>query len=395
MSSLHSLIESYKPNHSLPQAFYTDQNIFDVEWEKIWSMLWLFAGNAAQIPNVGDYFTWKLKNESIVIIRGQDGKIFAHYNTCRHRGSLICLEEKGNAPRLVCPYHQWVFATDGRLLKARLMPSDFDVEANGLQAVHCEVINGFIFINLAKNPISIETMKKDFSPFLQTFMPEHSKVGHFASYTLRTNWKLVGENFRECYHCGPAHVEYCKVVVGANLLESASETLATKTPLWQSKGLATETIPFTDDTHHFAVRYPLRDGVTSYSLDGSKVAIPMGLHKDYDAGVLGMVAYPNFWMDAVSDYMWTMRLTAIDHKTTKIDLCWLVDKDAIEGEDYTKEKLAAFWKVTGEQDWALCENNFAGIESSAYRPGQFAPDEIDVAKYVEWYLGMMRIEGER
>ena len=147
---------------------------------------------------------------------------------------------------------------------------------------------------------------------------------------------------------------------------------------------------FENDSFHFAVRYPLRPGVVSYSLDGKAVATPMGEHKDFDAGVLGLVVYPNFWMDAVSDYMWIMLLTAVSPSLTYIDLAWLVDKVAKEGIDYTLDRLTDFWRITGEQDWELCENNFRGIESSHYQPGPYAPIEMDVVKFVDWYIERMR-----
>ena len=113
--------------------------IFDLEWKHIWKKYWLFAGTTAQIPKPGDYFIYTANNDSIIIIRGNNGEVYAHYNTCRHRGSLICLEEKGNAPKLICPYHQWVYDKDGSLLKSRLMPDDFDRSSFGLHPVHVQV----------------------------------------------------------------------------------------------------------------------------------------------------------------------------------------------------------------------------------------------------------------
>jgi Rieske 2Fe-2S family protein len=159
---------------------------------------------------------------------------------------------------------------------------------------------------------------------------------------------------------------------------------------WKKKGLAVDNIPFENGSFHFAIRYPLRPGVLSYSLDGKSVAIPMGDHNDFDAGVLGLVVYPGFWMDAVADYMWTMKVTALSPSRTAIDLTWLVDAKAREGVDYTIERLTDFWRITGEQDWKLCENNFAGIESSHYHPGPYAPVEADVAQFIEWYLERMQ-----
>lgn len=387
---IQSLVNGYRQGHSLEQPFYTHQQVFDFEWQHIWKKYWLFAGTTASIPRPGDYFVYTLHNDSIIIIRGNNGEVFAHYNTCRHRGSLICLEAKGHAPKLVCPYHQWVFEKDGTLFKARLMPDDFDKSEYGLHPVKIKVVGGFIFISLADNPPDSSDLEKDFNPFLKPFNVDKAKVAYQTTYTLRTNWKLVAENFRECYHCGPAHPEYCNAVIGANMKESADEVLAEKQVIWKNKGLATETVDFKYNSFHFAIRYPLRPGVESYSLDGKKVARPMGEHTDYDAGVLGMVVYPNFWMDAVSDYMWTMRLTATSPSETLLELCWLVDASAVEGKDYTIDKLIEFWKITGEQDWALCENNFRGIESSRYQPGPYAPVEFDVVRYVDWYIDRMK-----
>ncbi len=390
MSPLQTLIARYRSGYSLEQPFYTDPVIFEQEWEKIWKRQWLFAGQLASIPNAGDYFLYNLQKDSVIIIRGKEGKVYAHHNTCRHRGSLICLEEKGNAPKLVCPYHQWVFEKDGRLLKARLMPEDFDVDAHGLFPVNVEVVEGLIFICLHNNPPDFEPIRRDYTPFLKPFEAAQAKLAFSCRYTLRTNWKLVAENFRECYHCGPAHPEYCNAVVGANLREDISELLPQKQAEWQSKGLATELVDFSGMSTHFGIRYPLRSGVQSYSLDGKPVSIPMGQHPDYDAGVLGLVNYPNFWMDAVSDYIWTMRLTPLAADCTQIDLAWLVDAKAEAGKDYDPERLVQFWKITGEQDWALCENNFKGIESSHYQPGPYAPVEVDVRRFVDWYIDSMR-----
>ncbi len=390
-ASVERLLDQHRPGWGLHQPFYTDQEIFDHEWEHIWKKYWLFAGTTAEIPKPGDYFTYTAQKDSIIIIRGVKGEVYAHYNTCRHRGSVICIEERGNAPKLVCPYHQWVFDKDGSLLKARLMPDDFDRSSYGLHPVQVRVAEGLIFISLAENPPDFSRVLRDYAPFLTPYKINQAKQAYTKRYELHTNWKLVAENFRECYHCGPAHPEYCSAVVGANLREPVDEILAERRVEWQKKGLSVNNIDFEKDSFHFAVRYPLRPGVLSYSLDGKAVAIPMGDHKDYDAGVLGLVVYPGFWMDAVSDYIWTMRVTALSPSRTAVDLTWLVDGNAVEGKDYTIERLTDFWKITGEQDWQLCENNFRGIESSHYQPGPYAPVESDVSKFIDWYIECLRV----
>ena len=383
-------IDSHQNGFGLEQSFYLNQEIFELEWNHIWRKYWLFAGTTASIPKAGDYFVYTLQNDSVIVIRGDKGEVFAHHNSCRHRGSLICLKEEGHAPKLMCPYHQWVFNKDGKLFKARLMPEDFDTESYSLRPVRLKVVSGIIFISLSQEPPDFAKVSQDFNLFLKPFKIDQAKVAFKKQYIVRANWKLVAENFRECYHCGPAHPEYCSAVFGANLTESADSELTKQKTEWKKRGLTTENGNFNGDSFHLAVRYPLRPGVESYSLNGKAVAKPMGDHPDYNAGVVGLVTYPNFWMDAVSDYIWTMRLTAISPSETIIDLSWLVDGSAVEGHDYDVTRLVEFWKITGEQDWQLCENNFRGIESSSYRPGPYAPDELDVAKFIEWYLGRMR-----
>src|SRR5688500_11358578 len=267
------LLRQHTPGTSLEQPFYTDAAIFDLEWERIFSKYWLFAGTVADIPKPGDFFTYKVRKDSIIVIRGNKGEVFAHYNTCRHRGSLICLEESGHAPKLVCPYHQWVFEKDGTLFKARLMPDDFDRTEYSLHSVKVKVTGGFIFISLSENPPDFTSVKNDLDPFLKPFQIDDSKVAYRARYRLRTNWKLIAENFRECYHCGPAHPEYCNAVIGANMRESVDDVLAERQPEWEKKGLAINNIDFENDSFHFAVRYPLLLGVLSYIFVGIEVDI--------------------------------------------------------------------------------------------------------------------------
>jgi phenylpropionate dioxygenase-like ring-hydroxylating dioxygenase large terminal subunit len=384
------LVKNYKSGYSLEQPFYTSAEVFDFEWQHIWKKNWIFAGTTADIPKPGDYFTYNLQNESVIIIRGNKGEVHAHYNTCTHRGSVLCINPKGNASKLICPYHQWVFDKDGKLLKARMMPDSFCNEEHNLHPVHVQTVEGLIFICLAEDAPDFSNIAQSLSPYLLPFNISAAKIACAKQHRLRANWKLVAENFRECYHCGGAHPEYCNAVIAANLVENADELIAAKQKEWQAKGLATELVEIENGNTSYAVRYPLRPGFESYSVDAKNISIPMGQHKDYDAGVVGLVNYPNFWMDAVSDYVWTMKLTPISASETLVDFCWLVDKDAEEGRDYTIDRLTEFWDKTGKQDGDLCENNFRGIETSAYRPGPYAPVEDQVINFVDWCVERLK-----
>jgi phenylpropionate dioxygenase-like ring-hydroxylating dioxygenase large terminal subunit len=383
-SFLQQLINNYESGFSLEKAFYTSNDVFEAEWISIFKKHWLYAGNTAQIKKPGDYFLYQLQNDSIIIIRGSKGDVHAHYNTCRHRGSVICVEDSGNAAKLICPYHQWVYDKDGTLLNARMMPEDFCKEEYNLHSAHVQVVEGLIFICLAATAPDFTPIRKSLSPYLKPYKINEANLASIKKYTLNANWKLVAENFRECYHCGGAHPEYCNAVIGANLREDTNDLILSKQKNWSEKELAITLVEVTEGTTTYAIRYPLRPGVESYSVDGKKISIPMGMHMDHDAGVIGLVNYPNFWMDAVSDYIWTMRVTPVNASTTDVEFCWLVDADAVEGKDYSLEKLTEFWEITGEQDGKLCENNFKGIQSNAYKPGPYAPVEDQVVNFVDW-----------
>ena len=274
------------------------------------------------------------------------------------------------------------------------MNDEFDKSENGLHPVHVKVVEGFIFICLSDNPPSFDKQAADLSQGVKPYRIDTAKVAFRDRYELDANWKLVVENFRECYHCGPAHPEYCGAVVGANLLEERDAIWAAKTIEWKAKGLAVDLIDATVDSGNYMVRYPLRPGVESYSIDGKKVAPLLGDLRDYDNGVLGLLNYPNFFMDCISDYTWNMRITPIDPRHTVVDLYWLVNGNAEAGVDYDLERLTEFWKITGEQDWVLCENNQKGILSDKYKPGIMAPDETDVKNFHHWYMHRMKGNSE-
>ena len=113
MTLFNQLKERYEEGKTLPQEFYTDEEIFSDEMKKIYFKQWLMVDHVSRIPNPGDYFLFNAEKESIILIRGRDNQVIAFYNVCSHRGSRICLEEEGKKKLLVCPYHAWSFSAEG------------------------------------------------------------------------------------------------------------------------------------------------------------------------------------------------------------------------------------------------------------------------------------------
>src|SRR5690606_24614062 len=205
-----SRLRNRKPGYSLDQPFYIDPAYHQQDLEQIWYKDWLFAGHDCEIPSAGNYFTVQVGAYSVIIVRGEDGAIRAMHNSCRHRGSRVCLEHRGSAAKLVCPYHQWTYDLDGSLLFARQMGEGFDTSAFGLKSVACETAGGYIFISLAEEPMDFAPFRAIMEPFFLPHRLRDAKVAYESTIVEKGNWKLVWENNRECYHCAGNHPELCK-----------------------------------------------------------------------------------------------------------------------------------------------------------------------------------------
>src|SRR5262245_34354389 len=181
------------------------------------------AGHASQIPKPGDFFLLELAGESIILIRDAKGAIHAHYNVCRHRGSHVLLQPEGNARALTCRYHGWTYAPDGSLQAAPRMPESFDTECHGLKPCALRSIEGLLFISLAERPApSLDEVAAGLEPYLRLKGTARAQVAHRATYAVEANWKLAVENYLECYHCKPAHPQYCSVEIKADSIGDGS-----------------------------------------------------------------------------------------------------------------------------------------------------------------------------
>ncbi len=393
------LISAHRPGSTLPGEFYRDASIFDLDLAAIFMRHWLFAGHTSQIPRPGDYVTYQVGVEPIIILRGEDEEVRALFNTFRHRGSLVCTGPAGHTKRLICPYHQWVYALDGTLVAAQHMPEDFDRSKFGLGKAHCKVIEGLIFICLAEEPPDLRRVESDIVPRLQPHGLRRAKICQTRVYEVRANWKLINENARECQHCPGSHPEYCAVVTSAAAVNSVSMAAQSRAITeerlahWKRLGLETAPQPFRPGGLHAVARYAFNPGVVTQSLDGQPVAPLMGSFTERDMGVLGIGIYPNFLCEASSDHSVTLRFTPLGPSLTRVEMNWLVHENAQEGVDYEVERVEAVWRATAEQDWKLCEANQAGVESSRYRPGPYSALEEGCDHFVRWYLHELKLKG--
>src|ERR1700712_2511077 len=196
-----------RPGHNLPQAFYTDPDIFDFDLREIYGRSWLLVGFEIEIPEIGNTMALTIGRSPILLMRGRDGMLRGFFNSCRHRGAQILPDGCGTARVLVCPYHAWTYDDTGALRGASKMQPDFDKSPHGLKPIHVRTVAGAVFVCLAEDAPEFEEFHDKLAPLLAPHDLLHAKVAVEYTLTERANWKLVMENGRECYHCAAKHPE--------------------------------------------------------------------------------------------------------------------------------------------------------------------------------------------
>ncbi|WP_172298193.1 aromatic ring-hydroxylating dioxygenase subunit alpha [Pseudoruegeria sp. HB172150] len=394
-AALRDLLARRRVGYALEQPFYSDPEIFRADMENIFYRDWLYAIPACELEKAGSFVTHQVGDYGVILVRGADGAIRAFHNTCRHRGSILCKAAKGNAPKLVCPYHQWTYELDGRLLWARDMGADFDASAHGLKPVACRELAGLVYICLSDNPPDFDSFANLARPYLAPHDLSAAKVSYSSSIIENGNWKLVWENNRECYHCGGNHPALCRTfpddptVTGIEEGE-APPHLMQHFQRCEAAGIKA-TFHIADSGQYRLARMPLKVGAKSYTMDGGiAVTRRLGRVPFDDAGSLLKFHYPTTWNHFLPDHSITFRVTPVTPTTTEVRTTWLVHKDAVEGRDYDLKRLTEVWIATNDEDRRVVEDNQRGINSPAYEPGPYsAVQESGVIQFVNWYCTTM------
>ncbi|MCC7045543.1 MAG: aromatic ring-hydroxylating dioxygenase subunit alpha [Alphaproteobacteria bacterium] len=402
-SRINAMLAARRPGFSLEQAFYTDPEIFRLDLETIFYRDWLFAGHGCEIPKPGDYFLHEVGDYSVIVIRSADGAIRALHNTCRHRGSRLCREERGSKRKLVCPYHQWAYDTDGALVAARQMGDKIDLAQYGLKTAHCAEVGGYIFVCVADAAPDFAACRDQLAPYMDPHRLDDAKVAFESTIVEEGNWKLVWENNRECYHCRGSHPELCRTWSDSPVLNGArtDEAGATNMAHWarcEAAGLASRFKLHASGQFRTA-RQPLTGEAESFTMSGKRaVAKPLGDIGERQIGSMLLFHYPSSWNHLLVDHAISFKVIPLGPRRTKLTTKWLVNKDAVEDVDYDLKTLTEVWLATNDEDRTLVEQNQRGINSPAYTPGPYAPaDENGVVQFVDWYSTLMerRLDGQR
>jgi Rieske 2Fe-2S family protein len=354
---------------TLPGRSYTDPEVFGREQEAIFEELWFCAVRAGDIPEPGQFFVAAVGRESVLVVRQADGGLRAFLNVCRHRGSRLCLQESGQVRRtLRCGYHAWAYDLSGRLAAApnlARMP-DIDRDASGLIRVALREWLGYAWVCLADEPPSFEetvigavTERLGDPELIERYRLPDLALGRRITYDVAANWKLIVENFMECYHCAPIHPELVSV------LPEFAQGFAAQ--YYVGHGAA-----FADRAEGFTI-----DGSAGFG------TLP-GVGADLDRRYFAVTIRPQVFINLVPDHVILHRMQPLAADRTIVVCDWLFAPDVVASGQDLSRSVELFDRVN-RQDFDACEACQPSMSSRAYREGGvLVPSEHHIADFHAW-----------
>ena len=375
-----------KAEPTLPATTYHDQNRFRAEMDTIWSRNWINVCRSSDLDGPRSFRTVRIGTQEIVLVRDESGLLRAFHNTCRHRGSALCTESEGRLKGrlLVCPYHSWSYATDGRLIgvPSKSLPPGFDKAEHGLYAVATEEWRGFVFVNLDERPAtSVAETFDSASVSLANWPLEDLAVGNRYVKRMQCNWKIFWENFNECLHCPNVHPELSNLVpiYGRGLMARHDD------PEW---------LEHADDG---SPEYSggLRSGAESWSTDGKTHGPTFAelTAAEREAGQSYATHLPSMFVVGHVDYVRSVRLMPLGPEETELTADWLFPAEPLSRGEIDVDQVVAFGRLVLDQDAAICEINQRGLHSRRHHRGILMPEEYDVHRFQEWVRNEMRAAG--
>lgn len=354
---------------TLPGSYYSDPAILKAEWERIFYRSWLYACREDRLPQPGDYLALSIGEESVLVVRGRDRELRAFYNVCRHRGARLCAGDGGSLKATIqCPYHAWTYGLDGALLAApNLKESDgFPKQEFSLYPVRLETWRGCVFVNLDKDCDPLAAGLAAVSERTRHYPLADLKVVHRSVHEVEANWKILAENYQECYHCPGVHPELCDIV-----------------PLYRT-GVV-------DDARADLNAY-FREGATTFTLGGTtRRPLFRDLTDEEKRRYDGELIPPGMWINFLPDFVQIRSLWPLGPTRTRITGEWLFEASTVAREDFDPGDAVAFTDLIARQDWQVCEAVQKGIASRAHRHGVFVPEESGPLEFDRWVLD--RLEG--
>jgi Rieske 2Fe-2S family protein len=340
----------------LPAAWYSDPAHYERERETFWYSKWIAVAREEEVAAPGDWRMVKLGTQSIVLVR--DDGLKAFHNTCRHRGSILCTGEQGNFPRkrIVCPYHSWTYDLSGQLVATprRMETPDFDRKNFPLFEVATKTWGGFVFVCLDRNPPRFEAPTR-----YARYGFDKLRIGKRIVADVPANWKLLAENFSECFHCPPVHPELCRVV-----------TAYQEAGAWGLESTKAE----------------YKAGAATLTLDGtSRLPAFTGLNEEEKKTLyVPEMVLPNLFLNIQPDYVNSHLMFPTGPQSVRIVYDWLFEPRHLPLSEDDLAHYVALWDITNKQDARNCEWQQQGMRSRAFDHGWYVPQEFDCHRFAEW-----------
>ncbi len=356
-------------SHTLDRKYYVSKKILTKEYENIFYNQWICVGRASELKEPGHYKTIHIGTESIIILQDNNNQIIAHHNICRHRGTRICEKLTGKFSKSIqCKYHGWVYNLNGTLIGSPHMDTvkRFKKSDYGLHPVALKMWEGFIFINLSKQPDNFE---KSFKPLMNRFSQwSLSKLDIYKTikYKVKGNWKLVIQNYCECYHCPILHPE----------LAAIHNYMGGKNDLFEG--------PFLGGYMQF------NKSKKSISENG-ELCCPFlpELKEENKKRVYYYSIFPNMLLSLHPEYAMTHTIWPIGNEKCIVECSWLFEKNIITSSKYKPQNAINFWDMTNKQDWHISELSQLGIQSKMYSPAPYSGQESLLAAFDKYYLSII------
>jgi glycine betaine catabolism A len=375
--------------HTLDRSSYLSAETFAREKERIFCREWMCVGREEEVPNPGDYLVLEVAGESLLLVRAKDNRLHAHYNVCRHRGSqlVLGLEPKPRASSLSggpagtftsgirCPYHAWTYNLDGQLRTAPFLEDGDSLCRTELAlfGMGVETWGGFVFVNLegssarrlggsGEAPVRTLAQQLGAAPErVERYPLAELRAARRIVYQVAANWKVILENYNECYHCGPVHPELCRVV-----------------PAFRQKG---------GMDLDWERGVPHREGAWTFTMSGTTTRTPFtGLNADELVRHKGELIYPNFMCSLSAEHVAAFTLWPHGPGQTTVICDFLFHPQEMARPGFDPMDAVEFWDITNRQDWVICESVQRGMASRAFTRGFYAPMEslsLDIRRYIQ------------
>jgi glycine betaine catabolism A len=341
--------------HLLPPRVFHDPDIFAYEQESWFATTWLCVGREEDVAQPGTYLLARVAEESVMVVRARDGRLRAFNNVCRHRGATILDEPEGVSGRVVrlqCPYHAWIYDLDGSLRRAPHTEQieDFESAEYGLHSIRLETWQGFVFVNLSAEAPALGDYLADLPAHLERHAVGELRRARRIEYDVSANWKVIAENYSECYHCPGVHPQLNRLSP-----YDQGQNLESKGP-WAGGWME------------------LIDEANTMSTDGASHGRPplTGISAEDQRRIFYFVLWPNLLISLHPDYVMTHQVWPVDAGHSRVVCEWFFEPETMARPDFDPTDAVDFWDLTNRQDWAVCERQQEGTRSRAYVAGRYS-----------------------